>query len=96
MKLKVGDLICIERKRKNERKNKWERWSNVYIMFSKEKAMRFRGKKPVEIEIQNEIDKGNSIQRVRVNISGVLKYWNIDYNVFHREFFGRVSDNGSD
>lgn len=95
MKLKIGDLICIERKRKNERRNKWERWSNVYIMFSKEKAMRFRSKKPVEIKIQDEIDKGNSIQRVRVNISGVLKYWGIDYNVFHREFFGRVSNESS-
>lgn len=97
MKLKIGDLICVERKRKNERRNKWERWSNIYIVLSSNKAMRFRDKKAVEIKIQNEIDKGNRIQKVRANISGILKYWNVDHDVFFREFFGRLeSDNGAD
>jgi len=90
VKLETGDLICVERKRKDKRKNKWFKYCNVYIVFNPDKAMRFRSKKPIEIKIQDEIDKGYRVEKVRVNINDMLKYWKVEFKLFDKEFFRRA------
>jgi len=92
MKLKTGDLVCVERKRKNKKKNKWERWSYIYIVLNENRAMRFRAKKPVEIDLEKEIEKGYYIQKIRANISFALKCWDVDFDTFYKEFFSKVGD----
>lgn len=87
MKLETGQLICVERKQKNPRTNKWKRWSKIYIYLENDLAMGFRGGKPIKINVEDEIEKGNRVERIFLNIAIVLKdYWKIDFNKFYSEF----------
>ena len=92
MKLKTGDLLCIERKRKDKKKNKWQRWSFIYIVLNENKAMGFRAKKPIEIDLTKEKEKGCRIQKITANISYALKCWNVDFDTFNEAFFSKVGD----
>lgn len=92
MKLKTGDLVCIERKRKDKKKNKWQRWSFIYIVLDENKAMGFRANKPIEIDLEKEKLKGYRIEKLAANISHALKCWKVNFDTFSKAFFSKVGD----
>lgn len=93
MKLETGQLICVERKRKDPRSNKWKRWSKIYIYLKNDLAMGFRGGEPIQINIEDELEKGNRVQRIFLNLAIVLKdHWKVDFDKFYAEFIIRSGD----
>ena len=55
--------------------------------------MGFRGGEPIQINIDDELEKGNRIQRVFLNLALVLKdHWKIDFDKFYSEFKIRSGD----
>lgn len=77
----------MERKQKNPRTKKWKRWSKIYIYLENDLAMGFRGGEPIKINVEDEIEKGNSVERIFLNMAIVLKdYWKVDFDKFYSEF----------
>ncbi len=49
--------------------------------------MGFRGGEPIKINVEDEIEKGNSVQRIFLNIAIVLKdHWKVGFDKFYSEF----------
>jgi len=73
----------VEKKKKDKKRNKWKRSSSIYIYLKDDKALGFKDKEPVEIDVEDEIEKGNSVQIVGVNIGHVLDDY---YQLLHMFF----------
>jgi len=49
--------------------------------------MGFRGGEPIKINVEDEIEKGNTVERIFLNMAIVLnEHWKVDFDKFYSEF----------
>ena len=86
-----GDKICVEKKTKNKRTNKWKSKGIVYISIGNGHGMRYNKNKKIEvINFQKKRDKGLEVSRVQMNILDLLKEWDVGLKKFIAEFKKRI------
>ena len=75
----------MERKIKTK-KGKWQKFGRMYICISKDRALGFRGGKPIEIDIDEQTEKGYAVQKIYVNMTDALEHWKIGFKKFYKIF----------
>ena len=81
----------MERKKKDKKRNKWKRSSSVYIYLKDDRALGFTNQEPIEIDVEDEIEKGNSVEILGINIGHVIiDCWEVPFEKFYSEFVRRA------